>query len=139
VDESFPGAFDQWQIALPPAEHLFEDFNDQFVILGQKPGCDPLLFCCPISDSALWGSQGHFGTSGRARPLLHSDLLSPGHLPCHVSRGPRLGGFLHPFFYGVAGNHFQGDMKSHQPHHVPTSIFSGDDMIVTQCCSTACF
>jgi hypothetical protein len=30
-------------------------------------------------------------------------------------------------------------MKSHQPCHAPTSIFSGDDMIVTQCCSTACF
>jgi hypothetical protein len=69
VEESFPGAC------------LFEDFNDHFVILGQKPGCEPLLFSFPISDSTLWAKQGLFGPSGCPRPLTHSDLLSPEHFP----------------------------------------------------------
>ena len=41
VEESYPGAFSQWQINILPGEYLFEDFNNSFVLMGQKPGCEP--------------------------------------------------------------------------------------------------
>jgi hypothetical protein len=51
---------------------LFEDFNDHFVILGQKPGCEPLLFSFPISDSTLWAKQGLGSDPAAAR--IHSRI-----------------------------------------------------------------
>ena len=64
---------------------------------------------------------------------------SPDYLHVTLNRGPRLGGFLHPTCYGVPGLHSQGNMRSHQPYYVPTSIFEGDGLIVTQSYAAAYF
>jgi hypothetical protein len=69
---------------------------------------------------------------GRPRALTYSDHISPCYLPCLVSRGPRIGSFLHPSCYGVPGSHEGVNKKSHQEYYVPTSVFANDGMINTQ-------
>jgi hypothetical protein len=63
-------------------------------------------------------------------PLQLLNHLCPCYLPCFVSRGPRIGGFLHPACYGIpsANNTTKG---SRQAVYVPTPVFEGDGLILT--------
>jgi hypothetical protein len=131
LEENFPRAFAQWQIALPPGEYYFEDFGNSLFIVAQKSGSEPILFTFPISSSEAWPRQGIL-QNGRARPLTYSDSLHPCYLPCLASRGPRIGSFLHPSCYGVSGEHDGINKKSHQAYYVPTSVFNHDGLIITQ-------
>lgn len=138
LEEAFPRAFARWQIALSPGEYLFEDFGNSLVILGQKHGTEPILFTFPVASNTAWPLQG-IHRNGRARPLEYSDLLTPCYLHCTLSRGPRLGGFLHPSCYGIPGEHASVNKKSHQNYYVPTSVFQNDGLIITESYATAFF
>jgi hypothetical protein len=138
IEEGFPRAFTQWQISIAHGEYIFEDFGNSFVILGQKVGSEPVLFTFPISLSDAWASQG-IHNNGRQCPLQYSDVLRPCYLSCMVTRGPRVGGFLHPACYSVPGSHTSSDKKSHQNYYVPTAVFQDDGLIITQAYATAFF
>jgi hypothetical protein len=131
LEEAFPRAFAQWQIALSPGEYYFEDFGNSLIIVAQKSGSEPILFTFPIASSSAWPCQG-IHQNGCARPLTYSDSFSPCYLPCTASRGPRIGSFLHPSCYGVSGDHEGIHKKSHQAYYVPTSVLKHNGLIITQ-------
>jgi hypothetical protein len=51
LEETSPGTFEQWQIALDPGEYLFEDFGNSFTLLGQRISEDPILMSFPVAQS----------------------------------------------------------------------------------------
>jgi hypothetical protein len=68
VDESFPGAFDQWQIALPPGEHLrisMTNLSSLARSLAASPCCFAVLFRTALSGD-------HKATSEPAAERVHS-------------------------------------------------------------------
>jgi hypothetical protein len=131
LEETFPNAFHQWHFALTPGEYIFEDFGNPLVIVGQRLNSEPILFTFPFATSSAWSRQG-IHQNGMTRPLTYSDQLNPCYLPCTLTRGPRIGSFLHPSCYGVPGSHEGVNKKSHQAYYVPTSVFQHDGIIITQ-------
>jgi hypothetical protein len=95
INESSPGTFVQWQIALVPGDYIFEDFGNALTIIAQRSGEEAILLSFPVANSVAWLHQG-VSLNGVQRPLQITDHLDPCYLPCFVSRGPRVGGFLHP-------------------------------------------
>jgi hypothetical protein len=135
LNETFPGTFAQWQIALQPGEYIFEDFGNSLTIMAQKNGDEPILLSFPVATSPAWSAQG-IVHNGKPRALTILDHLQPCTLPCVVSRGPRVGGFLHPACYGVPGDN-DTTKASRQAVYVPTTVFDGDGLIITSSYSAA--
>jgi hypothetical protein len=89
-----------------------------------------LYFTFPAALSQEWTRQGIYAP-GSSRPLQLLDRLSPAFLPCFVSRGPRVGGFLHPTCYGVPGTN-DTTKASRQPVYVPTTVLADDGLVLTE-------
>jgi hypothetical protein len=114
---------------LTPGDYLFEDFGNAFTIIAQRSGEAVILLSFPIATSMVWVHQGVF-SNGVSRPLQLIDHLEQCYLPCFVSRGPRVGGFLHPSCYGIPGAN-DTTKASRQAFYVPTTVFDGDGLIIT--------
>jgi hypothetical protein len=109
---------------LTPGDYIFEDFGNAFTIIAQRSGEAAILLSFSIG-----AHQGVF-SNGIPRSLQLIDLLKQCYLPCFVSRGPRVGGFLHPSCYGIPGAN-DTTKASHQAFYVLTTVFNGDGLIIT--------
>jgi hypothetical protein len=122
--ESYPGAFAEWQTLFTPnGDYTFEDHRNSLLVLAQRPDHKPMLLCFPVATSPAWAHQG----LGPNPPFLHA--LRPCELPCFPARGPRIGGNLHPGFYGAPGDALT-NRASRQPLYLPTTTFLGDGIPV---------
>jgi hypothetical protein len=85
---AYTGAFGDWQIGLTPGDYEFEDCGSPLFIIGEQHG-SYVLFVSPLLTNYAWVLQRH----------THIDITTP-LAPCwlHVSqsRGPRIGGYIHP-------------------------------------------
>ena len=126
MEESKPGSFDRWQIMfVPGGEYIFESFHNNLVILGQC-GLSPVYcFSFDLDQATAWAQQG------LNMPLSRTACVSPAYITPYLYRGPRVGGFLHPIFYGVPGNHSQGNCASSgRVIYVPGNVFDDDGGIM---------
>jgi hypothetical protein len=126
MEESKPGSFDRWQIMfVPGGEYIFESFHNNLVILGQC-GLSPVYcFSFDLDQATAWAQQG------LNMPLSRTARVSPAYITPYLYRGPRVGGFLHPIFYGVPGNHSQGNCASSGGAiYVPGNVFDDDGGIM---------
>jgi hypothetical protein len=124
-----PRGIVQWQIALPPGEYIFEDYGNALTIIAQREHHNAILLSFPVGLSRAWLDQG-ISQNNLPRPLTLLDHLTPCYLPCFVSRGPRVSGFLHPACYGIPGAN-DTTKGSCQAVYVPTTVFEGDGLLVT--------
>jgi hypothetical protein len=113
---------------LTPVDYIFEDFSNSFTIIAQRSGKAAILLSFRIATSMAWVHQGVF-SNGISRPLQLIDHLKPCCLPCFVSRGPGIGGFLHPSCYGIPGAN-NTTKASRQAFSVPTMVFDGEGLII---------
>jgi hypothetical protein len=133
--ETSLGTFAQWQIALALGDYIFEDFGNALTIVAQKPGTKAILLSFPVTTSQAWGLQGIY-RNNVPWTLELLDHLESCILPCFVSRGPRVGGFLHPACYGIPGDN-DNTKGSCQAFYVPTTIFEGNGLVITTSHSAA--
>jgi hypothetical protein len=89
IEETSPGAFCQWQIALTLSDYIFEDFGNALTIIAQCNGEEAILLSFPIATSMAWVHQGVF-SNGIQRPLQLIDHLEQCYLPSFVSRPPSM-------------------------------------------------
>jgi hypothetical protein len=71
-------------------------------------------------------------------PVTYLSALTPGYLHVQQSRGPRIGGFLHPYCYNVPGE-FDKCKSSRHVVYMPTSVFEEDDVIVSSSWAAAAY
>jgi hypothetical protein len=130
ISEAYHGAFDDWQIGLTPGDYEFEDCGSPLLIIGEQRGTYA-LFVFPLATNYAWILQRH----------SHVDTttsLTPCWLHVSQSRGPRIGGYLHPHCYGVPGD-IDTCKQSRRALYMPTSVFAQDGVVICRSWAAAMY
>ena len=92
------------------------------VEFSESPSSSLVLCAFQVLHSPLWATQ-----CGKLPPSI-LDVLKPMDLELDIQRGPLIGGFLHPYCYGVPGK-VDTCRALRQQFYVPTSVFAEDGLI----------
>ena len=101
------------------------------VEFSESPSSSLVLFAFQVLHSPLWATQ-----CGKLPPSI-LDVLKPMDLELDIQRGPLIGGFLHPYCYGVPGK-VDTCRALRQQFYVPTSVFAEDGLIIATSQTVAC-
>jgi hypothetical protein len=125
IEEAYLGAFAEFDISIPPGYYVFEDLGNPLCFVGRGTNGNGILFTFPLRHSPAWRAN-NIKDGGDA-----SQALFPCYLPLAISRPPRVGGFLHPHYYGVPG-HIDSCQRSNQPFYLVLHTFEGDGVVLCQ-------
>jgi hypothetical protein len=131
ISEGYDGAFKEWNIVLEPGLYVFVDLGSPLCIIGTNAG-STCLFTFPMATNRAWSHQRI------PTPVTCLSALTLGDLHVQQSRGPRVGGFLHPYCYGVPGE-FDTCESSRHAVYMPTSVFEEDGIIVASSWAAATY
>jgi hypothetical protein len=130
VEEAYPGAFEEHGISISPGLYIFKDLGNPLCFAGTRIGGESILFTFPILHSPIWTTQRI------SDPSSPNAILTPCYLPLAISRPPRVGGFLHPHFYGVPG-HLDTCKQSHQAYYLVMHTFEGGGTVICRSWASA--